>query len=98
MEAGYPCGQACEQELIGICGEPGESCFQSGGALEGFFPKRGRQSRQLFHVVEEFVIEEFVEKGLGDDFVLVAAIAQTVIGTDGLEVINEGINHLFLGL
>jgi glucuronate isomerase len=30
-EAGYPCGQACKQELIGICGEPGEGCFQGGG-------------------------------------------------------------------
>ena len=35
-------------------------------------------------------LEELVEEDLGDDLVFVAVIAEAVVGTDGLEVVDEG--------
>ena len=46
--------------------------------VEGFRLRDQCVVQGLLHVVEEFVIEEFVEKGLSDDFVLVAAVAATI--------------------
>ena len=49
----------------------------------------------MFGFVGEFVVEEFVEEDLGDDLELVPIIAEAVVGTDALEVVDEG-GGLFL--
>lgn len=38
--------------------------------------------------VEEFVVEELVEKYLGDDLVFAAGVAETEVGTDGLQAVD----------
>ena len=43
-----------------------------------------------FDLVGELVVEEFVEEDLGDDFELVAIVAEAVAGADGLEIVDEG--------
>lgn len=59
---------------------------------DGFLPGIGLGELGLdaFDLVGEFVVEEFVEEDLGDDFVFVAVIAEAVVGADGFEVIDEG--------
>ena len=43
----------------------------------------------------EFVVEEFVEKDLGDDLEFVAIIAEAVVGADRLEVVDQLPGALF---
>ena len=59
---------------------------------QGGFPGVGLGEGGLdaFDLVSEFVVEELVEEDLGDDLVFVAVIAEAVVGTDGLEVVDEG--------
>ena len=59
---------------------------------QGGFPgvRLGEGGLDAFDLVREFVVEELVEEDLGDDLVFVAVIAEAVVGTDGLEVVDEG--------
>ena len=41
------------------------------------------------YLVEEFVVEEFIEEGFGDDFVFVAAVAEAVARADGFQVVDH---------
>jgi hypothetical protein len=38
----------------------------------------------------EFVVKELIEEDLGDDLELVAIVPESVVGTDALEVVDEG--------
>jgi hypothetical protein len=40
--------------------------------------------------VGEFVVEELVEENLGDNFELVAVVAEAVVSADAFEVVDEG--------
>ena len=62
-----------------------------GGEMEGVFPGVGGGECGVnpFGLVGELVVEEFVEKDLGDDLELVAIVTEAVVGADGLEVVDE---------
>ena len=62
-----------------------------GGETEGVFPGVGGGQRgvDLLGLVGELVVEDFVEKDLGDDLELVAIVTEAVVGADGLEVVDE---------
>ena len=81
-------------EMGGAIAELHEEHFVVGlrELANGFFPGVGLGELWLdaLDLVGEFVVEEFVEKDLGDDLVFVAVIAEAVVGADGFEIINEG--------
>ena len=37
----------------------------------------------------ELIVEEFIEEDLGDDLELVAVVAESGVGTDGFEVVDQ---------
>ena len=81
-------------ELCGALAELHEQHLVLGGGHLGecLFPgiRLAECGADALDVVGEFVVEEFVEEDLGDDFVFIAVIAETVVGADAFEVVDEG--------
>lgn len=49
---------------------------------------------ELFDLVNELVIQELVQKHLGDDFELITIIAQAVVSADAFQVVDQGFGLL----
>ena len=78
--------------LVGIFGDLGFPVFG--------IPQFGVE---LFHLIPELVVHEFIQEGLGDDLELIARVAESVGGAHALEAVDElfglrgeVLNHEFL--
>ena len=66
-----------------VVGHFGQKFFNFGSRLR-------LASRRIFlQLIKKFVVEEFIQKSFGDDFVFVAGVAEPVVGANGFEVVNH---------
>ena len=63
---------------------------------EGFFPLVGLGDGfvQLLGFEGEFVVQELVQKGLGNDLEFVTVVAQAIVGADAFQAVDQGFGFL----